>query len=97
METVIFLFLFAELESRPLCGRNCIPFFFQFKVLIHGCGGFHLVPIFAVLHHLSSVSIQDCVKIRTIFLERAVVAKKKAEYIIYRVSHSKVNKVILLW
>ena len=39
--------------------------------------------LFLLSYHLSNVSIQDCVKIRTIFLERAVVAKKKAEYIIY--------------
>ena len=39
--------------------------------------------LFLLSCHLSTVSIQDCVKIRTIFLERAVVAKKKAEYIIY--------------
>ena len=38
--------------------------------------------LFLLSCHLSTVSIQDCVKIRTIFLERAVVAIKKAEYII---------------
>ena len=59
-------------------------FFCQFTVVFHGCGGFHLSTyIFLLSCHLSTVSIQDCVKIRTIFLERAVVAKKKAEYIIY--------------
>ena len=54
LETVIFFVFvcwsaFKKLESRQLCGRNCIPFFCQFTVVFHGCGGFHLSTYFCCL------------------------------------------------